>query len=186
MLGLRFCARAFSSCGKRGPLVIAASLVAEHRLQTRRFSSCGSRALLLRGMWDLPRPGLEPVSPALAGRLNHCATREALIWLFYLSWSLRRKFCYGLKVYFCLVSWASFPMFKNHLCFSELCSYGLPIFLLYYNSANLEELLNVNKISPLWYEIHPPPFFFSFARLSFFFDSVYGLTLFWPCNPNPF
>ena len=67
---------AFSSCGKwgplfiavRGPLTIAASLVAEHRLQTRRLSSCGSRAWLLRGMWDLPRLGLEPVSPALAGR----------------------------------------------------------------------------------------------------------------------
>ena len=76
VLGLRFCARAFSSCGKRGPLLIAvrgpltiaASLVAEHRLQTRRLRSCGSRAQLLRGMWDLPRPGLEPVSPALTGR----------------------------------------------------------------------------------------------------------------------
>ena len=75
VLCLRFCARAFSSCGKRGPLFIAvrgpltivASLVAEHRLQTRRFSNCGSRDQLLRGMWDLPRPGLEPVSPALAG-----------------------------------------------------------------------------------------------------------------------
>ena len=75
MLGLRFCARAFSSCGKRGPpfiavrrpLTIAASLVAEHRLQKCRLSSCGSRAQLLCGMWDLPRPGLEPVSPALAG-----------------------------------------------------------------------------------------------------------------------
>ena len=75
MFGLHFCARAFSSCGKRGPLfiavrgplTIAASVVAEHRLQTHRLSSCGSRAQLLRGMWDLPRPGLEPVSPALAG-----------------------------------------------------------------------------------------------------------------------
>ena len=75
MLGLCFCARAFSSCGKwgplfiavRGPLTIAASLVAEHRLQTRRLSSCGSRAQLLRGMWDPPRPGPEPMSPALAG-----------------------------------------------------------------------------------------------------------------------
>ena len=28
----------------RGPLTIAASLVAEHRLQTHRLSSCGSRA----------------------------------------------------------------------------------------------------------------------------------------------
>ena len=52
VLGLLFCARAFSSCGERGPLFIAvhgpltvvASPVAEHRLQTRRLSSCGSRA----------------------------------------------------------------------------------------------------------------------------------------------
>ena len=81
MLGLRFCARAFSSCGEwgplfiavRGPVTIAASLVAEQRLQTRRLSSCGSRAQSLRGMWDLPRPGLEPVSPALAGRLSTAA-----------------------------------------------------------------------------------------------------------------
>ena len=78
VLGLRFCARASSSCGEqeplfivlRGPLTITTSLVAEHRLQTRRLSSCGSRAQLLRGMWDLPRPGLEPVSPALAGRFS--------------------------------------------------------------------------------------------------------------------
>ena len=81
VLGLHFCVRAFFSCGKwgplfiamRGPLTVAASLVAEHRLQTRRLSSCGSRAQLLRGMWDLPRPGLEPVSPALAGRFSTTA-----------------------------------------------------------------------------------------------------------------
>ena len=54
-------------------LTVAASLVAEHRLQMRRLSSCGSRAQLLRGMWDLPRPGLEPVSPALAGRFSTTA-----------------------------------------------------------------------------------------------------------------
>ena len=78
VLGLRFCARAFSSCGERGPLfitvrgplIVAASLVAEHKLQTRRLSSCGSRPQLLCGIWDLPRPGLEPVSPALAGRFS--------------------------------------------------------------------------------------------------------------------
>ena len=45
-----------------------ASLVAEHRLQTRRLSSCGSGAQPLRGMRDPPRPGPEPVSPAPAGR----------------------------------------------------------------------------------------------------------------------
>ena len=81
MLGLRFCARAFSSCGKwgplfiavRGPLTVVASLVAEHRLQTRRLSNHGSRAQPLRGMWDLPRPGLEPVCPALTGRFSTAA-----------------------------------------------------------------------------------------------------------------
>ena len=82
-------ARAFSSCGKRGPLFIAvrgplfiavrgpfsiaAPPVAGHRLQTRRLSNCGSGAQLLRDMWDLPRPGLEPVSPALAGRFSTTA-----------------------------------------------------------------------------------------------------------------
>ena len=77
VLGLRFCARALSGCGKwgplfiavRGPLTVAASLVAEHRLQTRRLSSCGPRAQSLRGTWDPPRPGPEPAPPALAGRL---------------------------------------------------------------------------------------------------------------------
>ena len=73
MLGLRFCARAFSSCGERGPPTVVASLVAKHRLQTHRLSSCGSRAQLLCGMWDPPRPGLEPVSPALAGRFSTTA-----------------------------------------------------------------------------------------------------------------
>ena len=81
VLGLRFCARAFSSCGEwgplfiavRGPLTIAASLAAEQRLQTLRLSSCGSRAQLLCGMWDLPRPGLEPVSPAFSGRFSTTA-----------------------------------------------------------------------------------------------------------------
>ena len=68
VLGLCFCARAFSSCGKRGPLFIAvrgpltimASLVAKHRLQTRRLSNHGSWAQLLHGMWDLPRQGSNP------------------------------------------------------------------------------------------------------------------------------
>ena len=73
VLGLRFCVRALSSCGKWGPLTIAASAVAEHRLQTRRLSNCGSRAQPLRGMWDPPRPELEPASPALAGRLSTTA-----------------------------------------------------------------------------------------------------------------
>ena len=46
-------ARGFSSCGSRA--------------LERRLSSCGTWPQLLRSMWDLPGPGLEPVSPALAG-----------------------------------------------------------------------------------------------------------------------
>ena len=101
MLGLRFCTRAFSSCGERGPLfiavrgplTIAASLVAEHRLQTRRLSNCGSRAQLLRSMWDLPRPGLEPVSPALAGRLSTTAPprKPPQSLLFSLTWPVLKR-----------------------------------------------------------------------------------------------
>ena len=78
VLGLCFYVRAFSSCGKQGPLfiavhgplTIAASLVVEHRLQTRRLSTCGSWAQPLCGMWNPPRPGLKPASPALAGRFS--------------------------------------------------------------------------------------------------------------------
>ena len=85
-LGLRCCVQAFPSCGEqelpfvavRGLLIAVASLVAEHGLQgfsscgsralERRLSSCGTRPQLLRGMWDLPGPGLEPMPPALADR----------------------------------------------------------------------------------------------------------------------
>ena len=68
VLDLHFCARASPSCGKRGPLftavrgplTIAASPVAEHRLQSCRLSNCGSRAQLLRGMGILPDQGSNP------------------------------------------------------------------------------------------------------------------------------
>ena len=45
----------FRSCGSRA--------------LERRLSSCGAWAWLLHVMWDLPGPGLEPVSSALGGRL---------------------------------------------------------------------------------------------------------------------
>ena len=74
-LGLCYCARAFSSCGERellfiavrGLLIAVASLVAEHGLQMRGLSSCGTWAQLPRDMWNLPGPGLEPMSPSFAG-----------------------------------------------------------------------------------------------------------------------
>ena len=46
----------FSCCGVRASVVVA-----------RELSSCGTWAQLLCGMWNLPGPELEPVSPALAG-----------------------------------------------------------------------------------------------------------------------
>ena len=111
-VGLRFCARAFSSCGKWGPLfitvcgplTIAASLVAEHRLQTRRLSNCGSRAQSLRGMWDPPRPGLEPVSPALAGRLSITVPPGKPYGIFFIALFLYycfSKVCKGRKIITC-------------------------------------------------------------------------------------
>ena len=33
-----------------------------------RVSRCGTQVYLLHGMWDLPRPGIKPVSLALQGR----------------------------------------------------------------------------------------------------------------------
>ena len=87
-LGLRCCTQAFSSCSKRGySLLRCAGLSLQWLLLLQSmgsrcagFSSCGSRALehrlsscgawaqLLCIMWDLPGPGIEPVSPVLAGR----------------------------------------------------------------------------------------------------------------------
>ena len=63
------------------------SLVAEHRLWSTQasavvihvlinfgslalehwLSSCGTQTQLFCSMWDLPGPGIEPLSPALAG-----------------------------------------------------------------------------------------------------------------------
>ena len=51
----------FSCCGAQALGTRVSVVVA------RGLSSCGSRAQLLRGMWDLPGPGLKPMSPALAG-----------------------------------------------------------------------------------------------------------------------
>ena len=94
VLSLHCCCWAISSCGKWGLLssfeVRASprggfspwgaqalgswvSAVVEHRLR-----SCSSWAWLLCGMWGFPGPGIEPMSPAVAGRWNpnHWTTKE--------------------------------------------------------------------------------------------------------------
>ena len=74
-LGLHCCMQAFSSCSERGPCS-SCSVQASHcggfsccrsqALGCTGFCSCGTRAQLLLGIWDLPRPGIEPRSAALA------------------------------------------------------------------------------------------------------------------------
>ena len=86
MLGLHFCARAFSSCGEQGPLFIAV-----RGPLTVAASRCGAQAPDVQAQW-LWLTGL--VAPRHVGSsqtrartrvpcigrqiLNHCATREAL------------------------------------------------------------------------------------------------------------
>ena len=55
-------AHGLSWAAMHGLLVAVTSLTPEQGL----LSSCGSRAQLSHGVWDLPGPGIEPVSPALA------------------------------------------------------------------------------------------------------------------------
>ena len=91
VLGLRFHVRAFSSCSKRGslfiavrgPLTIAASPVAEHRLQMRRLSNCGSRGLVAPRHVGSSHTRARTRVPCIGRQiLNHCATREALLYLY--------------------------------------------------------------------------------------------------------
>ena len=69
-LGLCYCMWAFSSCSEWGLLLIVASgllTVEASHCECGGLSPCGARASVLHVMWDLPRPGIERVSPALGG-----------------------------------------------------------------------------------------------------------------------
>ena len=81
VLGLLFCARAFSSCGGGGATLHHGARASHYR----SLSCCGAQAPdaqaqqlwltgpVTPGMWDLPRPGLESVSPASTGRFSTTA-----------------------------------------------------------------------------------------------------------------
>ena len=88
VLGLRFCARAFSSCGKWGPLFIAVPGRASHYCG---LSRCGAQApdaqaqqLWFTGLvapWHVGSSQTRTRTrvPCIGRQiLNHCATREAL------------------------------------------------------------------------------------------------------------
>ena len=151
-LGLCCCARAFSSCGELSSLrcagfslwwlLLLRSTGSRHTgfsscgspALERRLSSCGAWALLLRGTWDLPGPGLEPVSPALAGGFTgrwHCTNREVPSVIFCIDWkgwicfifNFKKNFIQVLKVTF------YFQLLQNIGYISHVVQYILePIF----------------------------------------------------------
>ena len=89
MLGLRCFEWTSSSCSKWGLLsncgawashCSSFSCYGAQALRQVGFSSCGTQVYLLHGMWDLPGPGIESVSPALTeGFSEHWTTREVLV-----------------------------------------------------------------------------------------------------------
>ena len=83
------------SCCAVWALGMRASVVVAHEL-----SSCGAWAQLLRGMWDLPGPGLKPMSPALAGRfLSTAPPGKSLVFYFKaLIKFLQLSFCFDQRL----------------------------------------------------------------------------------------
>ena len=63
-----------SGCRNAGAVVVALGL--EHGLTT-----CGAWASLIRGIWNLSRPGIQPMSPALAGRFLSIAPPQKSLFL---------------------------------------------------------------------------------------------------------
>ena len=101
VLGLGFCARAFSTCGKwgplfiavRGPLTIAASLVADGA----QAPDAQAQQLWLTGLvapWHVGSSQIRARTcvPCIGRQiLNHCATREApndILKLMYIKYQL--------------------------------------------------------------------------------------------------
>ena len=74
----------FSSCGQWGLLFSCKAQALGHMFFSNwgswalghRLSNCGTQAYLLCSMWDLSWPGIEPVSPALAGRFFSTVSSE--------------------------------------------------------------------------------------------------------------
>ena len=90
VLGLNFCARAFSSCGKRGATLHRSALASHYRGLSLR--STGSRhagsVIVAHGLVAPRHVGSSQTRaqtrvPCISRQiLNHCATREALLRIF--------------------------------------------------------------------------------------------------------
>ena len=132
-----------SSSRRAGLFTIAAPPVAGHRLQTRRLSSCGSRAQPLCGTRDPPRPGLEPVSPALAGRFSATAPPGKPCPLFLcILLILGLPFTSILGLLFASVCWIS--------CFLDLISYCVLLCQNVFSSSCLRKIYGSLIFNHLW------------------------------------
>ena len=136
VLGLRCRAWAFSSCSEQG-LPSSCGMLVSHcsgfscsgaqALGHRGFSSWGTGASLPRGLWSLPRPEMEPMSPALAGGflttrppVKSCTCNFNQYW-----WPALKKVCNdSYSHYQCIqcLSPCIFTGFRNYHSFP-----GLPI-----------------------------------------------------------
>ena len=84
----------FSSCGMQAQQL----WLTGSRAQAQQLWRTGLVAHVSCGMWDLPRPGLEPVSPALAGRFLTTAPPGKSLNIF-LNVKNRKGFLYYLIIY---------------------------------------------------------------------------------------
>ena len=87
-----------SSCGMWASHCSGSSCLGTRALEYG-LSSCGTQTLLPHGMWNLPGPGIEPMSPTLAGRFltTGPAGKSAMLvlrnLLTQLRWTGKSKIC---------------------------------------------------------------------------------------------
>ena len=107
-----------------------------------RISSCGTQAPLLHGTWDLPRPGVEPVSPAVAGEFLTSGPpgKVPVIFLHQCEWANASSCGLGWRTekqaFFCLykksitpqilgIKWLQSKLILTHRkCFSSVLFFG--------------------------------------------------------------
>ena len=91
----------FGSCGTRASVVVAHGLSScGTRALECRLSSCGAWAQVLCGMWDPPRPGIEPMSPTLAGGFLTTAPPGKSQYIYFLKAYKNSIGCYLLSTYY--------------------------------------------------------------------------------------
>ena len=118
VLGLHCCTQAFCSCGKWG-LLSSCGVQASH---CSGFSCCkvqalGSWAQLILSMWDLPGPGIKPMSTALSGGFSATGPRGKSKRLITLMEQLKKIFLKSVDTIRAILGLFYFkPIFHNFKC----------------------------------------------------------------------